>query len=541
MGRYILLAFLFCSFFSLTATVRAAELDGAEELSSSDWYRGRSRGAWITCGKIGGAWIPGRGSNGAFLSHVRRISNLQLMALNQRGKRKRSVISRVKAFRALHRKEGAFCSARNENSPAPGGSTAIRFRSLQGAVGLALKSTANVSLSTSGAASNLFMVSSTGALEQVLDQGQATISRMLIAPNNKIYVLFQNRINLESGSIDYSGGCLLAEVSADSGVPTCVDNELASVNWGNWGWNQFKNRPVQFDGQGAVYYWGYTTTGTSVLRRYHNGITESLITDNVYPTDYYVRPDGSVLLSGTTVSTQTGWVRHLGTDRALRTINSSSASFLSVFPDGNAYFGVWGSSFMGIKRFSLDTLTLDPKPWVSTWYDGWSTEIAPYYNTVALDYCQYPAGNNQPFCQSAGAQINALERTTNQKVFAISHYNENRRLMQYAPQIDQVPTLVTTPTLLKSLLNHLFIAGTDSSLTSRLTMFDTETSTEFDLLQGNQIEVYRMGTVNQSLLFDGLNFANNQYVIGAVNLQTMDLVFSSTGDSRLVDFEIFSH
>lgn len=87
-------------------------------------------------------------------------------------------------------------------------------------------------------------------------------------------------------------GCLLAEVAAATGVPTCIDSSLDYINW-----MQRRNPAIQFDASGAIYYQGMAS-GRSVLRRYKDGYTSDLINDNVMLYDFLVRPEGSVVVAG---------------------------------------------------------------------------------------------------------------------------------------------------------------------------------------------------------------------------------------------------
>jgi hypothetical protein len=127
--------------------------------------------------------------------------------------------------------------------------------------------------------SNLEAISATGQVSGAVSSGSATVSRFLIAPNGKLYVLFSQRVDLADTSQTYTpSGCLLAEVNPSTGIPTCIDSSLSMINWPNQGQGA-RNPPIQFDSSGAIYYSGYANGGSTVLRKYLNGATTDLITD----------------------------------------------------------------------------------------------------------------------------------------------------------------------------------------------------------------------------------------------------------------------
>jgi len=70
----------------------------------------------------------------------------------------------------------------------------------------------------------------------------------------------------------------------------------------------------------------------------------------------------------------------------------------------------------------------------------------------------------------------------------------------------------------------------------------TTTQTELQLIgPENEIEIYRLNflAAEGKIMFDGLRFADNRYVIGQIDLQTMTVTASATGSSKLEDFQTF--
>lgn len=149
-------------------------------------------------------------------------------------------------------------------SPSGITSTSLKF-DIAGAIGLSLKS----SVSTAGvrklaAGSNLQAIGTSGVMKDALVSGSATISRFLIAPNDKLYVVFSSKPTINGGP------CVLAEIDRNTGDPTCIESDQGfqfvppgqfkqKFTTGTGGFRNLLN-DFQFDNNGAIYYWG--TPGT---------------------------------------------------------------------------------------------------------------------------------------------------------------------------------------------------------------------------------------------------------------------------------------
>lgn len=154
------------------------------------------------------------------------------------------------------------------SAPPTGGAAAAELRfDFEGAVGLALKPVVTSSgVSKSSVGSNLQKLDGSGKMTDSLVSGQATISRFLIAPNDKLYVVFSSRPVIGGKT------CLLAEISRITGAPNCVESDPdfqfvppgQSKNKFTSG-TSFRNliNDFQFDNSGAIYYLGTPGTKSS--------------------------------------------------------------------------------------------------------------------------------------------------------------------------------------------------------------------------------------------------------------------------------------
>jgi hypothetical protein len=58
---------------------------------------------------------------------------------------------------------------------------------------------------------------------------------------------------------------------------------------------------------------------------------------------------------------------------------------------------------------------------------------------------------------------------------------------------------------------------------------------------GDEIEIYHLSYAadENTMMFEGLRFSDNRYVIGQVNLSTLQVSATPTGTGQLVDFSTF--
>lgn len=385
-----------------------------------------------------------------------------------------------------------------------------------GVVGLALPP-------SNSTGSGLLAVNRDGTVVDAVQTGTANIRDFYAAPNNKFYVVFSGARPL------YTGGpnCLLAEVDADSGNPVCVDSQVASVTTsfgmtGPYGMTS-GNSPIQFDNSGNVYYVGMIANSGGgpvvwALRKSVNGVVTNLISDYVSIRDFVVLGDGTVVMSGTTTSTQTSWVRKVSPSGTLTNLSATSAStFLRKFADGNVYMGFNGNS-TGVRRYLAATGALDPKWWIFQ-SDFEETHF------VTSSICQgntawrlYPG-----FCSTQAsfmsASFNVGSSTT--LVVAGMRGGQGTTLMQYYPTVDPVLTSVRNVTLAQMVGRKLVLAGTTAESVNTLTVLDLDTYQETVLIDAsNEIEIYNMSYIvaTNKIMFNGLRFADNTFVVGEVDM-----------------------
>lgn len=420
-----------------------------------------------------------------------------------------------------------------------GGGTPLRFN-VRGAIGLALAApragaAADRTTRVSSAGSNLETVSAAGHMSDAVSSGTATISHFLIAPGGKLYVLFSQRTNLADTSAFSGAGCLLAQVDPASGTPTCIDQTLQWINWANSGPVE-QSAAIQFDDSGAIYYSGTDSSGRTVLRKYAGGVSTDLITDNVSLDHFLVLGDGTVVISGMTTSTSERWTRRISPSGALKSLRPTASNFLARFPDGNVYMGMWNTGNLGVERYLPASDQVDPTFWIGGSVGGNEPDT---FDAPSICTAAHVVSN--PFCSWYGSWVSWSFATSDGNEF-VGASGLTTVPMEYYPTVRFLSSEVTNVTVALGVINQLVLAGLNSQSQHVLTLYNTSTDTEQELLgPDDEIEIYHLSYVpgSNSVLFDGLRFSDNKYVIGEYQLSTHTMNEVATSAVRWSDLQAF--
>ena len=490
------------------------------------------------CGSVKSKWVPGRLlSSSLFYPAASEISNLNAELKKAKGKAKTNLKKRVAALQKNLSPHQVMCSAIGKSSKKTSLTKVLstqavkwtRFQALRGIAGFTSMGASRVGINSAdvlfdlsgavglarpedGAGSGLLAVDESGNARDALVSGSVGIANFYSTPNGRLYVLFGSLTSLVDGGTP----CLLAEVNVATGVPTCVDGSLGGIDF-----NSRANKaygPIQFDASGNIFYQGTSSSGKTVIRRYSDGTATDLINDNIYISDFIVLPDGAVILSGYTQSTSAQWVRHLSASSRLSTlISGASATFLTKFADGNAYFGLWGGQNFGVRRFNVQSNALDPKYWISGNTNG--VQRSKYFDAEAI--CESDRQAMEGFCGWYGAYIVSEYTFPETGTFAISGSGAYRVLMQYYPVVEKQDSAISTVTLTQGANKKLILTGTSAEGVNMTTVFDTESRVETIVVDAsNEIEMYNITYVEASnkIMFNGLRFSDNEFVVGEIAL-----------------------
>ena len=255
--------------------------------------------------------------------------------------------------------------------------------------------------------------------------------------------------------------------------------------------------------------------------------------------DMLVLPDSSILMSGETTSSGARWIRKISPSGSLSNIASDQAYFLRRFPDGNIYFALYGKG-LGIRRYLTESSSVDSRAWMASVLNG---AVNPYIDTDPL--C-YPTWSDQDgFCVgNFGISTKEIVNTLGGSAYVVAGSGGSQgTLMRYFPTLARATTQVKRVVVMQRVIDYLILTGLDANGQNITTLYNTATDTEQTLISStNEIEVYHLNYVASSnkIMFDGLRFSDNKYVLGQIDLNTGQVTASQTGSSKLVDFQTFA-
>lgn len=343
-----------------------------------------------------------------------------------------------------------------------------------------------------------------------------------------MYVVFMSPTR-----IVFSGPtCVLVEVDVDTGLPTCIDKELMSIQTtigSTYGMMSNGNPPVQFDAAGNVYYMGSGSSSSGfyslVLREYSNGSVRNIVNDNVTVTDFVVLPDGTVMISGYTTSTRAYWIRRVASNGQITNLATGvQSTFLRMFADGNVYYGTGASGTSGAKvyRYLTEKNEVDALPWLTSRY-GPTPELQPATNDISL-ICPQTAPTVSAFCSSVGSYVTNIFNIGTTRTIGIAGSpgpGAGTQLVQYYPTVELGNSVISNISIAYRVKDKILLTGTNASSKNVLTMYDPETKKEEIILDGsNEVEIYSVAYVPASnkIMFNGLQFSDGKYVVSEVAL-----------------------
>jgi len=535
-----------------TSASASARPNGAVPVAPTDV----TKTSGVTCAPVNGKFVAGTRLKGNyFVSHTQQAANFKAAAAKAKGAAKTKATASSKSWTTKAKTQQKKCDALNSGNSTAGGSTGnkggstgnakgkLKFN-IKNAVGIALVKKASVKKKStpppatgeevSPEDTTLVAVDETGKTTDAITSGEAVIKKFLVAPNDKLYVLFDSPT-----VVGEAATCLLAEVDPATGDPKCIENELTSVAW-NSGEPGSLNQSIQFDAAGGIYYVGTAQSGKYNLRKYAAGVTTSLINDNIQIYDFLVMSDGNVYYTGMTLTTKLTFTRRIDPAGGLSVVQGERAYFLMRFADNNVYYGI---ASKGVLTWLTKLNKNDDFPYIAP---STATQIA---RNDTGKFCVAGVAANDGFCEivtgtvtTPGVYIRQSFNTLSGKTFVNAGNPPMGTLMQYYPQVKRVTTAVDKMTIGQVIVDYIIMAGVNTNGQNILTIYDTNAGTERKLIdETKEIEIYRLNYVSSNkIMFDGLRFADNKYVIGQVDLSTGAVVASQTGSDKLVDFQTFA-
>ncbi len=382
------------------------------------------------------------------------------------------------------------------------------------------------SISPRSGSSDVQTFNSSGSLQEAVTEGAVTIGALMVGPTGWTYMGLNAAVNLADTSSGSGSMCAFIRIREATGVPDCVDATIQSV------------AEIQFDNNGGVYYRG-STGSINVLRRELGRVVTDLITSSAMIGSYAVTPDGWAVITGSTLG-GSGWTRLISPTGELTNLYATQqANWVKLFPDGNVYFGMWGSGFdhmFGVTRLINSTKTLDAVMWINS---SWATSNGPaYFSRESI--C---AGSESTyFCSTSGSRAIDFQITQSGRVLALSGGSAGYVLAEYWPNPRRILTSVSSITTMRAAGDELILSGTNGAGQNVTYAYNPQTGVERALIPAaSQTEIYHLAYSSSTgeVFFDGLRFSNNSYVVGKVNVSTGELTYLGTTGVSFSDFQAF--
>ena len=394
-------------------------------------------------------------------------------------------------------------------------------------------------LSTRQASGGLMAILANGALRDAVASGSAVITKVAVAPNGVVVVVFRDGVDLSDASPNrisssIGDGCRLVTIVRATGIPTCIDPTLRSFS------SPSSGEAIQFDGGGGIYYMGQVSGSMyPLLRRFKAGVVTDITNAQIVVGNYLVTTNGTVVLNGSTAATGATFSRRYSPSGGILSLGppASISGHFQLFADGNVYMS--GANIMagannGIARFLTTSDAMDPTLWIgSPATNDWSA------------YCAGAGVGTGPCVGFGAAGVifgaqNAHAETSTGKDFIPG----TNGIIQAFPTLAAYTTPIQTTSVMAASGTTLLLAGTTASGENLLVSFDTTTNTPTTIASrasaNGEIEFYHVEPASDgTALFDGLRFSDNTYVIGRINCATGDVTILSTVTGKLDDFKTF--
>jgi len=405
------------------------------------------------------------------------------------------------------------CSGVSAGGVAPNGKASRYPASVPGGDAPALAAADPIVVNLTGAvavfinqSNKLRKIDAQGVISPVLST-DPDVDKIQFDPNGNLFVVFATKQTLQNGN-----SYLLAKILASDSSIGGIDKDLTALVWNT----DTVSPNIQFDAAGNIYYLARSAGGNLLLRKYVNETTiTDFINSNITIDHWLVRPDGTVVIGGTTVSPFSPWLRKIAPAGSPVTTIADNANigWILNFPDNKVYAGFPPSMpFEGVYRLP-DNLSQMGNTAYKTPYIGFTKqEFTPEYDALAL-----ATGLDPIYCKgltdTAAVYLKSYAATTANKVIGLTGSGNYRTILYLYPTPQVIPlALLDRITLFRESKGDLIVPGFKDGV-PKLVQYNLTTKVETVLVQN--IEIFHLDVLSNGLiLFDGLDFATNKYVIG---------------------------
>jgi hypothetical protein len=528
-----------------------------------------------------GKWVNKKQSQ--FISYNSLASNAAAAAKKAKGTKKKTLTKQSASYSKLSKTYTPKCKKVNAlkvNTKSKAGLAKVSGSSSS----LSLQSQADSSNSKQSQAkakkySSLMAVSADGKLTEGITNFAAllesygncsgcgpTVSGILAAPNDDIYIIFSQAININdiSNPYGYNGmdqdRCLVAVAHKGAETLDCLDWELQWLN--SWTQGTTGNTLIQFDDAGNAYYAGqYNRNGT-----YYSGIRRATPAGKIKDvvrgpnqenmgsgvglniSSFVVMPQGDMIVVGSTNrgNSWDNWIRLYPSvgDYVILNNGSWGNGFMRLFPDGNVYFSTWGGGGNQLLVFDSNTLVVRPEAFL-----GQSNSANLYSDVCGQNYweCSNIVSNYGSFIAELDKET---ETDSDNSLYALNTNSgyDNAKILELFPSPKLVSAGMNQAKIIEGAGNVLVSAGSQktqinlnqNSYEYVVNIIDPVTGEVTPVTGASGIDVYTLAYngSNNTVILSGQR-TSGEIVTGTINLDSATLSVTTSNFGRVDDIELF--
>jgi hypothetical protein len=334
-----------------------------------------------------------------------------------------------------------------------------------------------------------------------VEEALPRVDQMFLGPNGVVVLFLKENLFVEAGE-----GCLFVRITSSGETVECIDPLVTSlpVLWTPQRSIEIPGgyRNVQFDSLGSIYYvrdsslWRWSVSDQTLKQLTNDAITVGF---------YAISPSGDVWIKGRTKIGGTDFFRRLKIDGSLE--DAFIGSVINFRLVDSETLLVSGDEESQVNDFGLFRLQINSNS---------SLELTPIIrNNNAL--FQRPGDWALP--HTSGYNIYDFQKSSTGRFFALDGTSGKRYLLEIHPASPRfVVTAAAEITFFRIVDQDLYLVGRNSANRHIFHKIDPDdSSSEEDLLGGQNIQIYHFIVAGRQIYFDGLRFSDNKLILGRID------------------------
>jgi hypothetical protein len=343
---------------------------------------------------------------------------------------------------------------------------------------------------------------------------------------NDIWVVFSEPFYLEGEEPGFLQPVWIIRIEEDldwEAIDLEIDSVVTYLNNAICG-----QKALTFDASGSAYYLAFIADLGEILRKYNaDGTIESLTHKNVYLRNYVVSPLGYVYMSGS--SSGNNWLRMIELDGSLYEISDTWVSAILLGDNDELIYIKPTCASSQVSNWLFNPVSKTSTSLEQTKLGEGGGEAYSYICSVG-DISKYNPLTKKYYLlqpKSGGPTSGLIEVDVANKT--ITKLNFNSSFSNYHE-------------LITDTIRVYFAANLNGVYGLYLKTIGDETdSGTFCMPDGSNIEIDEFSLLDDgTILFSGINFLNNSYIVGIVDPNNPDSIIEPDLNEEVIDLEPIS-